>query len=198
MFSFGELFVVVTAAGILLGKHEIKAGARYIGIGLGRMIGMLQGVRIRYEEKSRGTQLYELHRSVKRGLDDVGTIGSDLHSIGSGRFVDHIQPTTGTAARAAAETATATATARAVAAAAASIPANFKLDNGSNPYEVAYLSRLILAEDASSVGRPDRPHAHHRDRQMAVDVIVRGVKESILSEHYSRMVPPLPHKDVKE
>lgn len=84
MISFGEAVVVVTAAGMLLGRRELVAGARFLGLGFGRVVGLLQGARIKYEEKSQGTELYNLHRSVKRGLDDMGMIGTDLASIRSG------------------------------------------------------------------------------------------------------------------
>ena len=84
MLTLAEALVVVTAAGVLLGKKEISAGARMLGVGVGRVVGMLQGARVKYEERTRGTELYELHRSVKRGLEDMGTIGSDLVSIRTG------------------------------------------------------------------------------------------------------------------
>jgi hypothetical protein len=84
MISLGEALVVVSAAGMLLGRRELVAGARFLGVGFGRVVGLLQGARLRYEEKSQGTELYNLHRTVKRGLDDMGTIGSDLASIRSG------------------------------------------------------------------------------------------------------------------
>ena len=92
MISFGEALVVISAAGFLLGKREITAGARFFGLGIGRVVGMLQGLRIKYEEKSRGTQLYKLHRTVKRGLDDMSTIGNDLATISSGNITNTPPP----------------------------------------------------------------------------------------------------------
>jgi len=84
MLTLAEALVVVTAAGFLLGKKEIRAGSRFLGVGVGRVVGMLQGARLKYEHKTQGTHLYELHRNVKRGLEDMGTIGTDLASIRSG------------------------------------------------------------------------------------------------------------------
>ena len=89
MISFGEAVVVVTAGGMLLGRRELVAGARFLGLGFGRVVGLLQGARIKYEEKTQGTELYNLHRSVKRGLDDMGTIGTDLASIRSGNVLSN-------------------------------------------------------------------------------------------------------------
>jgi len=77
--------VVVTGAGLLLGRREITQGARYLGRSLGEMVGTLQGVRIKYEEKTSGSHIHTLHKNVKAGLQDMGTIGSDLASLGAGR-----------------------------------------------------------------------------------------------------------------
>lgn len=82
--SFAELVVLITGASFLLGKREIVASARVVGRGLGKIVGTMQGVRIKFEEKSRGTQFFDLHSSIKRGLRDVSTIGSDLVSVGVG------------------------------------------------------------------------------------------------------------------
>ena len=82
-FSFGELLVVVTGAGLLLGRKEITIGARWLGTSIGRVVGTLQGVRLRYEQKSKGSQIYQLHSSVRQGLQDFGTIGTDLAMLQS-------------------------------------------------------------------------------------------------------------------
>jgi hypothetical protein len=79
--SFGEVLIVVTGAGLLLGRQEIVAGSRLLGLGLGKIIGTLQGLRAQYEEKSKGTEIYQLHSSVRDGLMDLSTIGSDLSRI---------------------------------------------------------------------------------------------------------------------
>ena len=92
MITLAEALVVVTAAGLLLGKREISAGAKFFGHGVGRLVGTMQGMRFKYEQKTRGTALYALHRNVKRGLEDMGTIGSDLASIRSGGSIPVPQP----------------------------------------------------------------------------------------------------------
>jgi len=82
--SLGELLVVVTGAGMLLGRKEITLMARSVGRGLGRMVGTLQGLRTKYEDKSKGSQLYQLHKNVKDGLHDMSTIGADISSLSTG------------------------------------------------------------------------------------------------------------------
>jgi len=81
--SLAEVLVLVTGAGMLLGRKEITLMARSLGRGLGRVVGTLQGLRVKYEEKSQGSQLYQLHKNVKDGLTDMGTIGADLNSLSS-------------------------------------------------------------------------------------------------------------------
>ena len=76
-----ELLVVVTGAGMLLGRKEITRCARVVGWSMGKFVGSLQGIRIRYEQKTHGTQLYQLHKQVKDGLVDMRTIGSDLNAL---------------------------------------------------------------------------------------------------------------------
>lgn len=80
--SFGEVLVLVTGAGILLGRREIVEGSRMLGKGLGRMIGIATGVRRRYDEKSAGTRLYQVHSQVNRGIADMSVIGRDLYMVG--------------------------------------------------------------------------------------------------------------------
>jgi Sec-independent protein translocase protein TatA len=79
--TLGELLVVVTGAGMLLGRKEITLMAHSVGRGLGRMVGTLQGLRMKYEDKSKGSQLYQLHKNVKDGLHDLSTIGADINSL---------------------------------------------------------------------------------------------------------------------
>jgi len=82
--SMTEVLVVVTGAGLLLGRKEITYGSKVIGWSVGKLVGSLQGVRMKYEEKTRGTHLHQLHKHVKDGLQDMGSIGTDLNAL-SGR-----------------------------------------------------------------------------------------------------------------
>ena len=50
--SLTELFVVVTGAGLLLGRREIIVGARAVGSVVGRVVGSLQGVKYKFEKSS--------------------------------------------------------------------------------------------------------------------------------------------------
>ncbi len=82
--TFAEVLVVVTAAGLLLGRREIAQASRFTGWSIGKAMGTLQGLRMKYEQKTAGSQIYQLHKSVKEGLADIGTISQDLNTISRG------------------------------------------------------------------------------------------------------------------
>jgi hypothetical protein len=147
MISFGEAVVVVTAAGMLLGRRELVAGARFLGLGFGRMVGLLQGARIKYEEKSQGTELYNLHRSVKRGLDDMGTIGTDIASIRSGNVQSNTNRFTPGAATASTHLAGAPLTTR---------PVNTGLFVFQGQEEINETLSLIRQEEERRLGRGNK------------------------------------------
>jgi hypothetical protein len=82
--TLAELLVLVTGAGLVLGRREITIAAHGLGRGLGRVVGTLQGLRFKYEEKTQGSKLYQLHKNVKDGLNDMGSITADIYSIRNG------------------------------------------------------------------------------------------------------------------
>jgi Sec-independent protein translocase protein TatA len=69
--SFTEVLVVVTAAGILLGRKELTIGAKFAGNVVGKLVGSLQGLRVKYEQKSSNSELNTLHTSVRSGLRGI-------------------------------------------------------------------------------------------------------------------------------
>ena len=152
MITFAEGLLFVTAAGMLLGRREISAGARFLGIGVGRVVGMLQGARVKYEQRTRGTELYELHRSVKRGLADMSTIGNDLASIRSGSI--SAMPVSGGALRQPAPNMLPVGAAPTAGINGAAIPTNtaVKTNTGlhvfENTLEIEQLKHLIGEEEA--------------------------------------------------
>jgi len=184
--SFAEVMVVVTGAGFLLGRREITQGARYLGQSLGKMVGTLQGVRIKYEEKTSGTQIYALHKNVKAGLQDMGTIGSDLAALGTGRI-----PTKGTGhVPSMAPSTNVTNSSFPIASAAkmnsSAIINNSKQSNDSN-FSTHKLAKLVLAENILNETRPVEGV-----RSFAVtssgtgaDLLQAALSESIVSSYYA-------------
>ena len=90
MVSFGEVVVVVTLAGLLLRKKELVPMARLMGSTFGKLVGTLQGLRLRYETMYKGTQLSELHSNVRKGMDDLRTVAYDLSSLSPARSTTYL------------------------------------------------------------------------------------------------------------
>jgi len=85
--SYGEIFVFITAAGLVVGKNELILGARFLGGAIGQVVGLLQGLSAKYHDTSRKNKLYKLGEGVKKGLDELSAIKLDLYSIGNSRFI---------------------------------------------------------------------------------------------------------------
>ena len=169
--SFAEVLVVVTGAGLLLGRKEILQGSRVVGKMLGRGVGLLQGVRLRYDEKTRGSRVHQMHTNVKKGLRDMNTIGLDLAMVGTG------MPARPSNAPSITET-------------VSSMPGNnqskrgpeckFQGDNDENKR----LARLILVEEKLQGGhdwsKPLSPTSN------TADIVQAAIAGSIMNEFYAR------------
>ena len=82
MLTYGELFVLVAAGGLVLGKKDIVAASRILGSSIGKLVGSLQGLSIKYEEATKGSRLRELHRDVRQGINELNAIRSDFALLG--------------------------------------------------------------------------------------------------------------------
>ena len=170
--SFAEILVLVTGAGFLLGRKEILQGSRVVGKMLGRGVGLLQGVRVRYEEKTRGSRVHQMHTNVKMGLRDMNTIGLDLAMVGSG------MPTR-TSSSPPAVTA-------AISTAQNPVPNRSSISalQGYNTAANARLARLILVEEKLQ-GDQDRPQPLSSTSNTA-DIVQSAITGSIMNEYYAR------------
>jgi hypothetical protein len=81
--SLGEALVIVTTIGFLFNRKDIKAGARLAGQGFGHLVGTLQGLRFRFDQKNQNNRVVKLHSSVTKSLQELRTIGYDFAAIGS-------------------------------------------------------------------------------------------------------------------
>jgi hypothetical protein len=203
--SFAELLVVVTAAGVLLQRKDIVAGSRMCGTAFGRIVGTLQGMRAKFEQQSKGTEIYQLHSSVRHGLMDMRTIGYDLVNVSP--FNQGPMPTnvpqpprppsssmvTGTGvARAAAAASVAGAPAATTVALPPSALRSLLQPPAASPSaspDVARLARLILAEEELHIrtGKysPDADGGAGAMREVdTADLIQSVVKESIITEAF--------------
>ena len=82
MVSFGEVVVIVTAAGLLLRRKELVPMARLLGSSIGKLVGTMQGFRMRYEKMYKGTEIFELHGNVRKGIDELRNVAYDVSALG--------------------------------------------------------------------------------------------------------------------
>lgn len=187
--SFAEVLVLVTGAGLLLGRREILQGSRMVGKALGRGVGVLQGVRVRYEEKTRGSRVHQMHSNVKMGLRDMNTIGMDLAMVGTGMPAP-VPLKTGAVVTSSTNPVSAPSSMNGMAATSAATSLQqsssntasgmFGGDNATN----ARLARLILAEEKLQGGQ-EWSHSITSNSNTA-DVVQSAITGSIMNEFYAR------------
>jgi hypothetical protein len=185
--SFAEVLVLVTGAGMLLGKKEITQGARIIGKMVGKGVGLLQGVRVRYDEKSRGSRVYQMHSNVRMGLQDMNTIGRDLVMVGTG------MPASSSTATGAGSTATAAALTHdantALPETKQSIPSaipNFSAAGIASFAANEQLARLILVEEKMNNG--EEWSQSLTSQSNTADIVQSAITGSIMNEFYARQL----------
>lgn len=80
---FLEAFVAITIGSYFLNRKDLKFIARGAGALIGKTIGTMQAMRIQMDTKSRKSDMYQLHGSIKQGLQGVKSITSDIAAIAS-------------------------------------------------------------------------------------------------------------------
>ena len=208
--SFAEVLVVVTAAGVLLGRRDIIAGSRVVGTAFGRIVGTLHGMRTKFEQQSKGTELHQLHSSVRHGLNDMRTIGYDLMTVSP--FNQSPMSYPGTTTAAAANVSIPSTNTGVVNDTTTTIPMQHQPSlpnlNGtgtdgnvvtphtatfttpSSP-DVIRLARLILAEEELNIRLGKYPTTDPRSANAVeveggADIIQSVIKESIINEAFNK------------
>jgi hypothetical protein len=171
---------------MLLGKKEITQGARIVGKMVGKGVGLLQGVRVRYDEKSRGSRVYQMHSNVRMGLQDMNTIGRDLVMVGAG------MPASSSATTGAGSTATAAALTREVNTTLPetkhSIPTaipDFSAAGIASFAANEQLARLILVEEKMN---GEDWSQKLTSQSNTADIVQSAITGSIMNEFYARQL----------
>jgi len=172
--SFGELLVVVTGAGLLLGRREIALGSKLFGNGIGRIIGTLQGMKIKYDNKTKGTKLQSLHREVRQGINDVSTIGYDLSSLSLNNTIRPLNNNNINIHNHANTISSSSTTTSTTLHSSIIYPTNISI----NENEINRLAHLILVDQKLN-------NNSNRNSNDGVDVIVSTISESILADSYA-------------
>lgn len=76
--SWGELAVLIVAGVYLVGKEQLPAGARMVGMQLGRLVGMVQGARIRADRLAGTSELKQLQEQLRAGLREIELVKSEF------------------------------------------------------------------------------------------------------------------------
>ena len=204
--SFAEVLVVVTAAGVLLGRRDIIAGSKVVGTAFGRIVGTLHGMRAKFEQQSKGTELQQVHSSVRHGLNDMRTIGYDLMTVSpfnqspisypgtSSTAIENVSiPSTNTGI---VNGTTTTTIPRQHQSSLSNInrmgtdenvvttPHTAMFTTPSSP-DAMRLARLILAEEELNIRLGKHP-ADMTDAEGGADIIQSVIKESIINEAFNK------------
>ena len=137
-------------------------------------MGYLHGVRAKYEQKSQGTRVYEMHKNVKMGLQDMGTIGRDLQMVGTG----------GSAFAQAPMSAPMSAPASVPMGASTPTMATPMVANAANDSSTARLAHLILVEEKLQ-GKDWEQTGHLTHSSDTSDVVQSAMMGSIMNSYYS-------------
>jgi Sec-independent protein translocase protein TatA len=79
MFSWGEIFVVTGLSIALIGRHDLPKAAYYIGQQTGRLVGVLQGARVRMNQYTNAqSDLTQLRAEVQSGLRELDHVRAEL------------------------------------------------------------------------------------------------------------------------
>ena len=83
--TWGETFVLTGLAFALIGKKDLPKASRFLGAQLGRVVGFLQGVRVRADRFSEQHELRALHNELRSGLRELDAVRMELATAASSR-----------------------------------------------------------------------------------------------------------------
>jgi Sec-independent protein translocase protein TatA len=77
-FSWGELLVVAGLGVAFVGRQDLPKAAHMLGTQLGRVVGLLQGVRARADRYAAQSELRQLQNELRSGLRELDAVKSEL------------------------------------------------------------------------------------------------------------------------
>ena len=84
--SWGEAAVLAGAGLVLIGRHDLPAASRMLGTQVGRIVGFLQGARLRADRFASDHQLRRLQNEFRSGLRELDAVKAELAgSVAGGR-----------------------------------------------------------------------------------------------------------------
>jgi len=76
--SWGEIAVLTSAGLILIGRKDLPIASHALGQQIGRIVGLLQGARIRADRYANDHQLKQLQNEFKSGLRELDAVKAEL------------------------------------------------------------------------------------------------------------------------
>lgn len=78
MFSWGELFVVGAVGITLTGRKDMPRVSRFVGMQVGRIVGLLQGARARADQFAAQHEMRQLQNELRSGLRELDQVRMEL------------------------------------------------------------------------------------------------------------------------
>lgn len=76
--SWGETFIVIGAALYITGRKDLPRAARFAGTQTGRVVGLLQGARVRADRFAAQSELRQLQNELRSGLRELDAVRSEV------------------------------------------------------------------------------------------------------------------------
>mmetsp|Transcript_14316 Transcript_14316/g.34709 ORF Transcript_14316/g.34709 Transcript_14316/m.34709 type:complete len:267 (+) Transcript_14316:169-969(+) len=76
--SWGELVVLGSVGAALAGRRDLPGACRYVGLQVGRVVGLLQGARARADRFSAQNELRQLQNELRSGLRELDQVKTEL------------------------------------------------------------------------------------------------------------------------
>jgi len=83
--SWGETFVLVGISATVIGRKDLPKASRAIGKQIGRIVGLLQGARLRADRFTVDNELSSLQSELRSGLRELDTVKGELAVAASSR-----------------------------------------------------------------------------------------------------------------
>jgi len=76
--SWGEFIVVVGLGLALVGKKDLPKASNFVGTQVGRVVGLLQGARVRADRYAQQNELRQLQNELRSGLRELDAVRTEL------------------------------------------------------------------------------------------------------------------------
>lgn len=76
--SWGETFVIAGVSVYVIGRKDLPRAARFLGVQVGRVVGLLQGARVRADRFTAQNELRQLQNEFRSGLRELESVRSEM------------------------------------------------------------------------------------------------------------------------